>query len=291
MHRSVNVRGLVRAVGFLVWTGLLAAGCDDGQAPAAPADAGLDAAAGHGGGDAGGDAGADDAGDAGADDAGDAGADAGDAGADDAGDAAAAGSTCLLPGIIGAPAIPSTRGDCGLHPPADACAGNGASDPGTPGLPACLPGTSAVAAILWCVSPTDIWATNIEPAGSLDEPETKLLHHDGTGWQTISSLSQTYLQSVSGRHDDVWVVGHLGHLSWYHRLIVFHWNGSQLQSLILPANTTSSPVDPLLQSWHPQVWAGPDTRSAPGAPDTLWIGGDTAWHLPTPVAPACFSDP
>ena len=138
--------------------------------------------------------------------------------------------------------------------------------------------------ILWCSSPTDIWATDVPSQGWACSPSTKVLHWDGAGWTTMTQHDQYYFESAWARSaGDVWIVGHAGSVSWFHELVVLHWNGARLQQLMI-ADPAAMPAAPGLMAWQETVFGTADGG--------IWIRGDRddSWRITTPVAASCLVD-
>lgn len=175
-----------------------------------------------------------------------------------------------------APFFDAARGDCGPSPPADLALRNGPGA-GTDGGVAGAGNTAATGggpAILWCNSPTDIWATDVVSAGGADSPSNHLQHWNGTDWTTVTSGDDSYFESGWGHAaDDVWFVGHGGHVSFNHVLFVMHWNGTHLEYLNLPAT---------IQAWQQGVVGTPD--------GDVWIAANgSTFHVPRPLPPDCLT--
>jgi hypothetical protein len=190
-------------------------------------------------------------------------------------------SECLK--LEGLPFFDPDRGDCGTSPPADMSLRNGpvVSTAGGAGGAGNTGATGGGPAILWCSSPTDIWGTDVVSSGYAGSSPTKLQHWDGSEWTTVTAPYDYYFEAAWGHAaDDVWFVGHAGHVSWNHGLFVLHWNGTRLEVLKLPAAPNGSL--PLIMGWQEVV-----TGRADG---NVWVGADGAvYRIPAPLPPDCLT--
>jgi hypothetical protein len=190
-------------------------------------------------------------------------------------DAAEGGSPCITV-AANVPTLGNSRGDCGPHPPADLRLRNGDYDASSAWSNVVGP------SVLWCSSPTDIWATDISISGWAGSGATKLMHWDGTCWATLldpGGAGSVRLESAWGSApNDVWIVGHNGGASWYHRIFLLHWDGARLRALTVPDTG-------YFDRWQEAVW---------GTGNDLWIAstdqGEEPLHVALPVPPECLSN-
>lgn len=129
-------------------------------------------------------------------------------------------------GVGGGTSAVGARGNCGANPPADLTLMNGTTSDTDPPR-----GSGPV--ILWCNSPTDIWGTDVPSSGYAGSLPTRLMHWDGATWTAITpeGYDKYHLSGWGSGPNDVWIVGHAGHVSWAHAAFALHWDGAEWRKL------------------------------------------------------------